>query len=151
MNNLQKLKTESFFWTPKLRGIWNEISGAQWENKSYDKHIIDLTHDLKVLEQLRINNSFDCSGLSKYTLCTYVLIADKDYSSAISMTRNSIEKYKNIKYYYERASKFLNMTGNLKVDVASIKALEEIRYMLFNGEATLEEVEQILPKNFKRF
>lgn len=35
------------------------------------------------------------------------------------------------------------MTGNLLVDVASIKALEEIRYMLASNEATLEEVEKI--------
>ena len=42
-----------------------------------------------------------------------------------------------------KASKFLNMTGNLLVDVASITALEEIRYMLASNEATLEEVEKI--------
>ncbi len=150
MNNLKKLKDEAFFWTPNLRGFWNEISGSKWEYKHQDKTIIDLTHDLKVIEQLRIINSFNVNNLSKYSLCTYVLLIDNDYDAAIRMTRNSIQKYKNIKYYYERAGKFLKLTGNLLVDIASIKALEEIRIMLVEKEATLEEVKEILPRNFRK-
>lgn len=50
MNNLQKLQTESFFWTSKLRGIWNAISGAQWEHKSYDKYISDLIKDFRAIK-----------------------------------------------------------------------------------------------------
>ena len=149
MNNLQRLKTEAHFWSPNIYGVWNEISGSKYENLHQDKAINALLNDLKIIKHLRINGSFDGNDISNYNICIYALVIDKNYDSAIAMTKNTIEKYKNIKYYYERASKFLKMTGNLHADLVAIKSLEAVRNFLREERGTEEEAIFILPSNFK--
>jgi hypothetical protein len=153
---LDKLKSALPFWTPNIDGIWNEISGAKYQHLDYDKQIPELENDISILKNLKceLSELSDdemkklLESLSEHQSATYIIILDKDKKMALSNLETNLQMTKNKRYYLEYASEFLDLTGNLSLDIQTINYLNTIRARLQNEQITEDEAFLILPKNY---
>jgi len=153
---LKKLKEALPFWTPNVDGIWNKIAGGEFEHLTFDKHIVALEQDIEILEgldeDLKLLTDSEigelCNKLSEYQNATYTIFLDKDLDIALDSVHNSLQMAKNKRNYLEYAAEFLDLTGNLSLDIQTIKYLNTIRYKLQEETITEYEAKFILPKNY---
>lgn len=136
---LEKLKTQS--------RIYYSL------NNSMNKKINELKKDIKLIK-LAINDNYDCSAerfstLSVYNYSLYTIVIDKDLNQALKFTKALLKDAFNQRFWKERASRFFDLTGNDKLDSIALSQIETCRELLFDKEASLEEVFKILPTNHK--
>lgn len=119
------------------------------KNEYGNKRIKNFKKDIKIITKAMKEKDYSANGLSDSNIHTYTIIIDKDLEEALKGTKICLKSAFNERFYKQRAARFLELTGNYIVDKKAIDLLEECRYLLIRGEATEQEISQILPSNHK--
>ena len=134
-----------------IRTCWNSFDKSD-NGGEKDKALIDRVGNKykhsSTLEHLSF--SFYIQGVSRALL--QELARHRISSFSVKSTRYTLKELKNIEPFreddYNRAEKFILLTGNEQVDIASIKALNNLQAILKSGVSN-DIAKYALPESYK--
>ncbi len=143
--------TPLIFCANAIRTCWQSFDKSD-EGGEKDRELIDRVGNkfkhASTLEHLVYN--FYIQGISRALL--QELARHRIASLSVKSTRYTLKELKNEEIFtckeYERASKYLVLTGNEMVDSMSIKALENLRLVLAQGISN-DKAKYCLPESYK--
>ncbi len=125
-----------------------------FRDKELINRIIESKHD-STLEHIVF--TFNIQGISR--LCLQELARHRIASYSVKSTRYTLKELKNEKYFdltsfkiddsFNRASKYINYTGEFEVDYYSLKALENLRELVAGGNYSNDISKYALPESYK--
>ena len=143
--------TPLIFCANAIRTCWQSFDKSD-EGGEKDRELIDRVGNkfkhASTLEHLVYN--FYIQGVSRALL--QELARHRMASLSVKSTRYTLKELKGEEFFtckeYERASKYLVLTGNEIVDSMSIKALENLRLVLAQGISN-DKAKYCLPESYK--
>lgn len=143
--------TPLIFCANAIRTCWQSFDKSD-EGGEKDRELIDRVGNkfkhASTLEHLVYN--FYIQGISRALL--QELARHRMASLSVKSTRYTLKELKSEEIFtykeYERASKYLVLTGNEMVDSMSIKALENLRLVLVQGISN-DKAKYCLPESYK--
>lgn len=151
MNVTLQHHTPLIFCANAIRTCWQSFDKSD-EGGEKDRELIDRVGNkfkhASTLEHLVYN--FYIQGISRALL--QELARHRIASLSVKSTRYTLKELKSEETFtckeYERASKYLVLTGNEMVDSMSIKALENLRLVLVEGISN-DKAKYCLPESYK--